>query len=247
MTRMVAAVAALAAVLVLFWVPIMGALGSLKMHAAPNEFIASPFFSLERFHSIHPGMTANEVRDRVGLPLARRLRTGPGHEAWIYSAPKDSEQARFLLCVLTLENGVVSTARATLAETRGNLGYLWPVAPMQEVGDLTLIRSDGKRHTLHAMHNDLAVLTSLDNEKAALAAQIPDGRLYSVEATGEAGRTLGAPAPQSTRANVYTAPRVAFPSTSVYWKGRLLALPWHAQGVPESAHSSDLKWLLAHV
>lgn len=48
--------------------------------------VDAPFFTIEAFRLLRPGMTEVEVRDRIGYPL-RRLTAGADNVVWNYSLP----------------------------------------------------------------------------------------------------------------------------------------------------------------
>ncbi|MDX9972587.1 MAG: hypothetical protein RBU21_06350 [FCB group bacterium] len=90
-------------VVALLWTPFRHAYAS--CHEA-WAMATQPF--LYQFDSLRPGTKVAEVRERLGLPAARRAIVGPlGQEEWIYTTHSARDASEDLLCILMVRSGRV--------------------------------------------------------------------------------------------------------------------------------------------
>jgi hypothetical protein len=94
-TLVVVGVAAAASAAVLLGDNFDKSLGALNR----DEYVSTPFFSTEGLNLLEPGMTEDEVRDRIGYPLFRHW--SGQNIVTVYTAPGDG--TRFPHCTLSFD------------------------------------------------------------------------------------------------------------------------------------------------
>ena len=116
-------------------------------------YSAPPFFTVEGFQTIKPGMSAAQVRDTLGYPFRRDIMAGSENEArWIYSdVPFKGARMReeFRVFISQWDKSVLRTEKfeCTVAATDGP--DLVPPRDLAAVpGPVTLSRPDGSKRVL---------------------------------------------------------------------------------------------------
>ncbi|MDX9972941.1 MAG: hypothetical protein RBU21_08130 [FCB group bacterium] len=190
-----------------------------------EEAQARALLTKAHFASLLPGTSADEVRERVGLPASR----GSGamlkaEEAWYYSvAAEDSGAPVHVYLVALTRNKVVCALEITALRSSGQVPNPRQCAP-RYLGDLRMIHR-GKRGLLSYKADRATILVGASSEMPAL----PKADLKIVQPERLAVATSGA--------------SVEAPPLALYWRGVLYPLPVSPPGIPPGVLEADLKWL----
>lgn len=111
-----------------------------------SNFDTTPFFSMEKFETIEPGMSRTQVRDLLGYPLERfKASADAGAERWVYTRPPAPDATSFTLCVVAFDMGRGTVSFARRSELRPTDTMLPTHEPtyVRPLSRLRLFRPDG--------------------------------------------------------------------------------------------------------
>lgn len=217
-------------------------------------FAASPFFTLEGFHALRPGMTADEVRDRIGYPLDRvAAESGP---RWVYTQPAGPADTWFKLCIAVFDrpSGRLAKAKELAASCPTGpvtpLRYPWTETLLCDVGELHLLGMDGAEQVLKpdgkAFFLEVHTPPGTPEAESASLGMVGESspatiRLYSLEGAASGGGEEGF---RGTFAETRpTLPKNMRSSPCVYKNGKVYALPpWNNSDAAEMRDDRD--WLV---
>ncbi len=232
-----------------------------------QNYVASPFFSVEAFRTVKPGMTEEEVRRRLGYPLERDgLR--PAECLWTYTVPR-GEKGWYLHCTAAFDaaSGRVLRVREKWTSMSRGCEPLWTDRVRREVGPIRLWRADGSELRLtpetdrpHLLlldtgwppsPEDLPSVTAAEFLRAGLAEAGLDGINVAIVRVPlafppEGGDFAGSrPAPAEAYDGIEPPPGPVQDSLClVYHRGVIYALPAVEFPEPNEPWTDDLKYLL---
>ncbi len=250
-----------------------GSLGQYYRLLTDSNFDTTPYFSMEEFETVTPGMSRAEVRDILGYPLERyKAASDAGAERWVYTRPPTPDATSFTLCVVAFhrESGTVSfVRRSELRPTDTMLSSREPTY-VRAMPKIRLIRPDGTYRRLEEGDGGRYVLVGVRETPFArpyvLAGMLDRVRLALMGAGFEGMEVLeivhvpvqaDEPAPPyrfvSTEPNIeepLQAPVIALtPRPDAYYAyyyqdGRLHFLPGCEEGPFLTLTVEDMKWAI---
>jgi hypothetical protein len=114
------------------------------------HYSASPSFTLERFRDLRAGISEDQVRDYIGLPLERHL--GGGMLRWYCTQPEHTADERYLFCVAIFDPTTRILQRTKEVWVPGPAPCPVNLVRLEDlqvaVGNLQLLRPDGSRQVL---------------------------------------------------------------------------------------------------
>ncbi|MHC4713379.1 MAG: hypothetical protein ACYTAN_08945 [Planctomycetota bacterium] len=223
---------------------------------------APPFFSVEGFNRIKPGMTDAEVRDLIGYPCNRASWVGRETEVeWQYSGPLFEGVSRcnqFTVFFSRSTNKVIRTEY----EKRGMSGWAAPLPWLKaHSGPLTLTRPDGANRVLTASDAAPCLITMdvgavrgnlqeiFDYYERCAVSVTPGIEEPVIEVLHRYNGTAKA-AYAALSPRVYTGwslpdtPDMIDSRLAVYARGRLYFLPPIFAGIEEEDWREDQRWLV---
>lgn len=90
--------------------------------AQDRNFYATPFFDLDRFRELKPGMTEAQIRDALGYPLRYEVREYPGRSwednevYWLYTAPPSADSPHYTSAELVTDSKTGKLYRTEIKE-----------------------------------------------------------------------------------------------------------------------------------
>jgi len=239
-----------------------------------TNYTAPPFFSLNNFKRIQPGMTTDEVQDLIGFPIRRYSIVGLEDEArWEYTTVAVDAARFYTKCVVIFsrKSGRVLRARNERVRLGGPQPLLkprWVTELRKEIGDLHLKRPDGSARILkHTDKNVYLIRLDRGEKRKNIQSSINAGtarieeklkelstdrlkalRLYIGRSPKEYAEILKEINPSISEAYIAATPEIILPQGEhqavVYKQGILYTFPPVFMGTDAEAWRDDQKWLI---
>ncbi|MDX9972942.1 MAG: hypothetical protein RBU21_08135 [FCB group bacterium] len=192
---------------------------------SPEQALANDLLARAHFASLLPGVSASEVRDRVGLPVSRgaALVLG-GDQAWYYVTVPAGREGQPRRHVVTLSEGkVVRVIEITDLQSLARM----PNSNLQSPRYLGSLKVQCDGRPLDLTPTARAAVLLVHSSIACPEGPMPASRVLRTDRI-----TLAA-----------TKDPVESPPVALYWRGVLYPLATPTPRVPANELADDLRWL----